>query len=138
MTANINPYLNFDGQASEALDFYTSALGGEVEGVMRWKDMPGQEVPPQLADNIMHACLKVGDGRIMLSDLPPHMKVAAGNQAHVMLELTEPDDVDRIFAALSEGGEVKMPVENTFWNARYGHLIDRFGVSWMLNCSLGG
>lgn len=136
MATTVNPYLNFNGQASEALAFYQELLNGEVEGLMRWSDMPGQEVPPELANNVMHSCLKVGEGKIMLSDMPPHMSATRGSNNHVMLNLDAPAEVDRIFAGLAEGGEVKMAVDNTFWGARFGEVVDRFGVSWMLHADL--
>lgn len=138
MIQNTCPYLNFAGDAADAIEFYVSALGAEVVSVMRWSDMPGKEMPPALARLVMHAELKIGGGQIMLSDAPPDWKLEAGNNASVMLACTDPDELDRMFDALAKGGRVLMPVENTFWGARYGHLADRYGVRWMFNCPLDG
>ena len=130
------PYLNFDGNAAEAIELYTAALGASVAELMHWKDMPGEEVPPEMAGRIMHCRLDVGGGHVFLSDLPPHMALKRGSDTSVLLEFDDPDALDRAFAALSEGGSVPMPLENTFWQARFGKVIDRFGIGWMMNCQL--
>lgn len=137
MIQNTCPYLNFAGDAADAIEFYVSALGAEVASLMRWSDMPGQDVPPALAKRVMHAELKIGGGQIMLSDAPPDWDLDVGNNSSVMVACTDPAELDRMFDALAEGGKVLMAVENTFWGARYGHVRDRFGVLWMFNCPLG-
>ena len=137
MIDGIHPYLNFAGQASDAIQFYAEALGAEVEGVSRWGEMPGEAVPAAMADRVMHACIRVGENmRIMMSDLPPGREVTAGNAYNVMLQFPDASRIDQVFAALAEGGTVEMPLEDTFWGARFGKVVDRFGVAWMLNATL--
>lgn len=137
MIEAINPFLNFNGDASEAVAFYQAALGAKVIASMPWSsDMDEGEVPPEVASKIMYAKLAIGDGFIELSDVPDTMTATPGTNTHVMVHCTDPDGLDRMFAALSEGGEVKMPPENMFWGARYGNLIDRFGIRWAFNCPL--
>lgn len=134
MITEIAPYLNFAGQASDAIELYKKALGAELVEHMTWGDMPGEGVPPEMAKGIMHACLKVGTQQLFLSDLPPQMELQRGTGASVLLQFDDPAKLDAVFAVLAEGGEITMPLEDTFWNARFGGLKDRFGVSWMLNC----
>lgn len=134
---DVHPYLNFRGEASQAIELYTSVFGGEVTAVMRWRDMPGQDFPEAMADHVMHSCITIGGRTVSLSDVPPHIPLASGQENNIMVEFGDPDDLDRAFAALSEGGTVQMPVENTFWGARFGKLTDRFGIRWMFNCQLG-
>ncbi len=135
MTTEIAPYINFDGQANAAIELYQSALGAEVRERMRWADMPGQEVPDAMKDRVMHACIAVGEQALYVSDVPPDRSLTDGDRAHVMVQL-DPERIDQVFAQLAEGGQVTMPLENTFWKARFGALIDRFGVKWMLNAQL--
>ena len=136
MIRSVNAYLNFAGNAAEALAHYEQALGARAESLMRWGEMPGEDVPPEMASRIMHAEIRIGEGMIMMSDLPPGMPLPDRSAVHVLVQLDDPEELDRRFAALAQGGEVEMAPENTFWNARYGHLVDRFGVRWMFNCQL--
>lgn len=138
MITEVVPYLNFSGQASEALELYKVALGAAENGVMRYRDMPGGDFPEGSEDLIMHGCIRIGAQDLNLCDMPCSMEVTTGNHAHVMLQFDDPQQLEACFTALAEGGEVKMPVHDTFWGARYGQLVDRFGVSWMFNCQLGG
>ncbi|MEZ4381945.1 MAG: VOC family protein [Nannocystaceae bacterium] len=139
MITAVHPYLNFAGDAAEAIALYTEALGAEVVESMRWGQMPSGEgeVPPGLADKIIHAQLRIGQGAIMLNDVPPQVDLSVGNNVHVILQCDAPADVDRIYAKLVEGGEPRMPPGDTFWNARYAELVDRFGVGWKLNHQRG-
>ncbi len=132
------PYLNFNGDAADAIELYTSALGAEVVSIMRWGDMPNADFPPEVAKRVMHVELKIGEGVVMASDVPPDQKVEVGSTTSVMLQFTEPGEIDGKFDALAKGGQVLMPVENTFWNARYGMLVDRFGIRWQFHCPLDG
>jgi PhnB protein len=132
----LNPYLNFDGTAAKAIKLYETALGAKVENVMPWTDMPGQ--PPNLAakDRLMHAVLRIGEGVVMLSDSPPGVPVTVGNNTHVTLDFDDAADMARKFDALSVGGKVTMPLQDTFWGAKFGMLTDAHGVSWMFNCEI--
>jgi PhnB protein len=127
-------YLNFAGQCADAFRFYHDVLGGELTHLMTMGDAPGaRDVPPETRDRIMHARLVVGDAVLMGSDGPPgYSEKAQGIWVNIWV--TDVADAERIFAALSEGGTVVMPMEKTFWAERFGMVKDRFGTPWMVNC----
>lgn len=132
----IQPYLFFDGRCEEAVEFYRHALGAEVDMLMRYRESPESPPPDQVRagidDLIMHASLRVGDAVIMASDdCTPHPKAFGG----FSLSIGVPDTAaaDRMFAALADGGEVQVPLGRTFFSPRFGMVVDRFGVSWMIN-----
>jgi PhnB protein len=134
----IQPYLFFDGRCEEAIEFYKNALGAEVVMLMRFKDNPEPPGPddscrhaPGTEDKIMHASIRIGDSIIMASD--GECKGQPSFQG-ISLSLTVPNaaEADRLFAALSEGGQVQMPLVTTFFSPRFGMGADRFGVSWMI------
>ena len=137
MIRAILPYLHFAGNAGEAIEHYQKALGAEVVTRMHWRDMPDHDAAKTMGDQIMHATLTIGDASIMLCDLPAEM-MAGGGRMTVMVQCDAPSDVDRFFDALVEGGKVMMPVADTFWGARFGHCVDRFGIGWQFNCQLNG
>jgi len=130
----IQPYLFFAGRCQEALDFYCSAVGAEVDMIMRFDEspvpMPAGMLQPGFERKIMHSAFRVGGSQILASDGTNDDAGFKGFQ----LALTVPTeaDADRAFAALSDGGQVKMPLAKTFWSPRYGMLADRFGVGWMV------
>ncbi|MFY9510666.1 MAG: VOC family protein [Rubrivivax sp.] len=132
----IEPYLNMDGCAEEAIDFYRQALGAEVEMLMRMKDSPEPPppgmVPPGTDNKVMHASLRIGQTRLMLSDGPCSGK-AEFRGVTLSLASTDLAAAKRWFDALAAGGEVQMPLEKTFWSPAFGMVKDRFGVSWMIN-----
>jgi PhnB protein len=134
---NLNPYLNFDGTADQALELYERALGGKIENVQRFGDTRGMDVPPDAKNRVLHASLKLGDGYIMLSDTMPGMPKPAGNNVHVSLNCDDVADMTQKFEALAAGGKVTMPLQDTFWGARFGMLVDAFGIPWMFNCQSG-
>lgn len=135
----LNPYLNFDGDAAKAVELYRSALGAVVERLSHFGDMPGSEAPAATKDRVMHAVLKLGaSGVIMLSDIHPGMAHTPGTNAYVCLNFDDPDDMAQKFEALSAGGVVQMPLNDTFWGAKFGMLVDAFGVRWMFNCEKKG
>lgn len=135
MLNDLAPYLNFNGDGAAALALYQAALGGEVTEKMTYRDLP-HEVAPEVADYILHSRLQVGGKSLYLCDTSPDRPVQQGDANWVMMDFASVDDIERVFAALAEGGEVTMPLADTFWEARYGQLTDRFGVRWMLNCQL--
>lgn len=96
----------------------------------------GDQAPPDIADKVMYAKLSIGAVEFELSDVPPSMKADRGTNLHVILHVDAPAEVDALFAALSDGGEVMMPVEDTFWGARYARLTDRFGIDWAIHCQV--
>jgi PhnB protein len=131
----IQPYLTFGGRCQEAVDFYREALGAEVEMLMRFKEAPDQPPPGMVPDNwgdkIMHVSLKVGDAVLMASDgCASSEKNFQGFS--LSLSATNEAEADRKFAALSKSGQVTMPLGKTFFAKRFGMLVDRFGVSWMV------
>jgi PhnB protein len=134
---SLNPYLNFDGRAAEAIAHYERALGAKTGMVMRFGEVQGMPVAPENRDRVMHATLTMGGGTIMVSDGPPGAPVAAGDTTQVALHFADDlADMDRKFTALAEGGQVTMPLTDTFWGARFGTLVDRFGIRWMFNGEL--
>ncbi|TNE51284.1 MAG: VOC family protein [Deltaproteobacteria bacterium] len=135
MIQSLNPFLNFTGQASQAMEFYEDTFGTKAEGVMRWSDGPGEETE-ETANNIMYARIPMGGGAIEISDVPPHITLEQGTSMQVILHMDDPKELDAIFAKLSEGGQVQMPPDDMFWGARYAKCIDSFGVCWALHCDL--
>ena len=128
----IQPYLFFDGRCDEAVEFYRSALGAEVTMLMRYKDNPDPGTgPPSAGDKVMHASLRIGETTILVSD--GHCQGRPSFQGFA-LSLTVPDDAEaeRLFAALADGGQVQMPMAQTFFSSRFGMVTDRFGVLWMI------
>lgn len=131
----ITPYLNFHGTAGEAIRHYERALGARTEALQRFGEIPGAAVPAEHKDRVMHARLRIGDGVVMISDTQPDTPVPADSNVHVCLELDDVADATAKFDALAAGGKVTMPLQDTFWGARFGMLTDAYGVHWMLNCS---
>jgi PhnB protein len=134
----IQPYLFFDGRCEEAIEFYKNALGAEVMMLMRFKDNPEPPGPddsckpaPGTEDKVMHASFRIGDSTIMASD--GECKGQTTFQGF-SLSLTVPNaaEADRLFEALSKGGQVQMPLVTTFFSPRFGMVADKFGVSWMI------
>jgi PhnB protein len=132
---SVQPYLFFDGRCDEAIAFYKRALGAEVDMLMRFKDHPEAAkpgmVPPGAEEKVMHASFRVGDTHILASDGRCQGKPSFQGFG---LALTVPSEAEaeRVFAALSDGGEVQMPLAKTFFSPRFGMVADRFGVSWMV------
>lgn len=132
-------YLNLQGRAEEAIEFYKTVLGAEVVMMMRFKDMPPQDdetcqMPPELDDKIMHATLMFGETTIMISDSaePGHPEFKG---ISLSIALDDMDQAEAIFAALAEEGEITMPLASTFWAKAFGMVNDKFGISWMINLS---
>jgi PhnB protein len=135
-TTLVQPYLFFGGRCEEALEFYKRAVGAEPGMLMRHKDSPDQPPPGMLAEGwenkVMHAEFKVGDSLLMASDgCSPEDEGKFSGFSLALTLLTEAD-ANRVFAALSEGGEVRMPLMKTFWSPCFGMLADRFGMGWMI------
>jgi PhnB protein len=126
------PYLNFDGRCAEAFRFYAEVLGGTLD-LMSHGDSPvAAEIPDAWHDRIMHAHLVAGDAVLMGSDFPPEHTVPVQGM-HVSLHVDDAEQAHRVFQALAGGGEVTMPLAKTFWAEKFGMLIDRFGIRWMVN-----
>jgi PhnB protein len=130
----LNPYLSFDGQCEAAFKFYERCLGGRIVAMMTYADSPMEEqTPSEWRNKIMHARLIVGDRILMGSDAPSD-RYEPMKGFSVTLGIDDPKDAERIFHALSENGTVQMPIQKTFWAARFGMLVDQFGTPWMVNC----
>ena len=134
---NINAYLHFTGKTEEAMNFYKSILGGEFTIFGRFRDVPGSEnMNPEDQKKIMHISLTTKNGTvIMATDSLESMgqQVNFGNNVHLCIQAESETEVDKLFAALSAGGKVEMPVNKTFWGAYFGMCQDKFGVQWMIN-----
>jgi len=127
------PYLNFAGRCAEAFRFYESILGGKLEMMTHGETPMADQVPPEMRDLVMHARLITGNAILMGSDALPGHEVQP-RDLHIALQLDDPAEAERIFAALAEGGQVSMPIQKTFWAERFGMLVDRYGIPWMVNC----
>lgn len=133
MAARLNPYLTFRDNAREAMEFYTSVLGGDLR-IMTFGDM-GMEP----ANGVMHAMLETPLGfALMASDAPEPMSHKPGDNVSLSIsgDLANADDLRGYFSALAEGGEITMPMEVQMWGDEYGMLTDKFGIPWMVNIAL--
>jgi PhnB protein len=128
----ILPYLMFDGRCDEAIAFYREALGAEVVMLMRFRDSPDPAMaPPDSADKVMHAALRIGETTILASD--GRCRGQANFQGFALtLVAADEAEAKRRFAGLGEGGQIQMPLAKTFFSPCFGMLADRFGVSWMV------
>jgi PhnB protein len=128
----VQPYLNFDGRAEEAIEFYRDALGAEVTLLMRFKESPDSGACTSSdGEKVLHASLRIGDTTVMASD---GRCLGQSEFKGISLSITASSDADAedIFEALAEGGQVQMPLAKTFFTSRFGMVADRFGVSWMI------
>lgn len=134
----LNPYLNFNGQCEAAFKFYEQCFGGKNLALMRFGESPmANDVPADFRDKIMHAHLNIGDTALLGSDAPPE-RFQKPQGFYVCYGLNDPAEAERVFKALSENGQVQMPLQETFWAPRFGMLMDRFGIQWMINCEKAG
>lgn len=141
--ARVSTYFNFARNTEEAFEFYRSVFGGEFSGpIHRFADIPPAPDHPPMAEAdrqlVMHVELPILGGHVLMgTDAPESMgfKVTPGNQVHINLEPDTRAEADRLFAGLSAGGEVEMPMQDMFWGAYFGSFTDRFGVRWMVNCA---
>lgn len=131
---HVNTYLTFDGQCEAAFKFYERCLGGKIEAMMPHTGTPAeQHAPAEWKNKILHARMVVNGDVLMGSDAPPD-RYQTPRGFSVSLQLKDIGEAERIFAALSENGKVQMPLQQTFWAARFGMFTDRFGIPWMVNC----
>ncbi|MBN2747403.1 MAG: VOC family protein [Bacteroidales bacterium] len=139
----VNIYLSFNGNCLEAFNFYKSVLGGEFSYVGTFGEMPPQEGMPPLPESekskIMHISLPISSETILMgSDVLEFMgpEIIQGNNFSINISPDSKEEADRLFAGLSEGGTIVMPLEFAFWGAYYGMFTDKFGINWMINMEL--
>jgi PhnB protein len=126
----LNTYVNFAGKCAEAFRFYEKHLGGRIGMMMTHGEAPDQrQVRPELKDAVLHARISIGDTELMGADIPNAQPMRS---AYLSLTVESDGDAERIFSALSDGGEVFMPIQETFFATRFGQFRDRFGVNWMI------
>lgn len=132
MKGQITPYLSFDGNAKQALEFYKEVLGAEIIGIQTFgeADYP---TPPEADNRVMHAKLSKGDISLMFSDTFPGKSVVVGTNITLTLEPESEEEIQSLYDSLRKGGKVLMELEDTFWGAKYGSVQDQFGVIWELN-----
>jgi PhnB protein len=130
----MTPYLSFDGRCEEAFDFYQGCFGGELGPIFRYAGTPlADQVPADWHDKVMHGSLTVGEQVLMGGDVAPG-RYEAPRGISLSLHIQSTDEAERIFSALSRDGNVLMPLAQTFWAARFGVVVDRFGIPWLINC----
>jgi PhnB protein len=128
------PHLHFRGNCAEAFRFYAETLGGKIVFAMTYGESPaGAETPRDFRDKIIHARLDFGGQFLLGCDAPPD-RFQTPQGFNVMAAIDQPDDAERAFKALSDGGTITMPFGETFWAKRFGMCTDRFGIPWMINC----
>ena len=125
----LHPYPYFEGRCEDAIQFYKTALGAQVDTLMRFKEGPSHSsVPAGSGEKVMRAAFRIANTTVMASD----GRCAGAPNFQLALTVSDVADSDRLFSALADGGRVQMPLAETFFSARYGTIADRFGVDWMV------
>lgn len=133
----ITPYLHYAGDCAAAFRFYEQALGGKITFMSTYGEAPPEAHPPGPDHYVMHATLEIEGAILNASDAPPQWAKPMGGFT-VSLQVEDPDKAEAAYAALVEGGQATMPMAETFWAQRFGMLVDKFGVPWMVNCHKPG
>jgi PhnB protein len=136
----LHTYLNFAGNTEEAFNFYRSVFGGEFTSLVRFKEFPmeGVNIPKEDEDKVMHVALPIGEGNVLMAtDTLQSLgqQLVQGNNVYISVDPSGKEEADRLFNALSDGGEVEMPIADQAWGDYYGSFKDKFGVMWMVNYS---
>ena len=130
----MNPYLSFKGECEAAFTFYEQHLGGQLGAIFRYGGSPmAGDVPPEWADKIMHGSMTLGDQTVMGGDVAPD-RYEGPRGFSLSLQIKSEAEAERIFQALARDGRVVVPLEKTFWAARFGMVVDQFGIPWLINC----
>lgn len=133
----INPYINFNGNAEEAFNFYRSVFGGEFANVMRFKDMASAEFPvsEKEANKIMHIALPIGKNVLMANDVPEMLGRTNENEnrSKISISAESREEADKLFNGLSAGGQVEMPIADSPWGSYFGMFRDKYGIEWMVD-----
>jgi PhnB protein len=130
----MNPYLSFNGECEAAFKFYEQCLDGKLGEIFRYAGTPmAKQVPPDWQNKVMHGSLTIGDQVLMGGDVAPD-RYEKPKGFSLSLQMTSTTQAERIFQLLAQDGTVVMPLEKTFWAARFGMVVDRFGIPWLINC----
>lgn len=133
----INPYINFNGNAEEAFTFYKSVFGGEFSNITRFKDIPnpGFTVPEKEANKIMHIALPIGKNVLMANDVPEFMGRTNENEnrSKISVNAGSKEEAERLFNGLSAGGQVEVPLDESPWGSYFGMFRDKYGIEWMVD-----
>jgi PhnB protein len=130
----MSPYLSFKGECEAAFKFYERCLGGQLGAIFRYRGTPlAHQVPADWSDKVMHCSLTLGDEMLMGGDVAPD-RYEEPRGFTLSLQIMSTAEAERIFRELAEDGRVVVPLEKTFWAARFGMLVDRFGIPWQINC----
>lgn len=133
MILGINPYLIFDGNGQEAITFYEEAVKAKVLHIQTFGEMPENPdypIPDEAKNRVLHAHLKIADSDLMISDTFPGQPYQLGSQVTISITTTDIEVTKKIFGKLEEGGQVSMPLQETFWSPSYGTVTDKFGITW--------
>lgn len=135
--AQINPHINFNGNAEEAFHFYKSVFGGEFLRVMRLKDLSSPEFPvaEQDANKILHIALPIGTNILMGNDVPESLGPVNENEnrSKIAISAESKEEADKLFNGLSAGGQVEMPIADSPWGSYFGMFRDKYGIEWMVD-----
>jgi len=135
--AQINPHINFNGNAEEAFNFYKSVFGGEFIKIMRFKDLasPEFQVAENEANKIMHIALPIGKNILMANDVPEIMGRTNENEnrSKIVITAESKEEADKLFYGLSTGGQVEMPIAVSPWGSYFGMFRDKYGIEWMVD-----
>jgi len=132
----MSPYLSFNGECEAAFKFYEQCLGGQLGAVFSYAGSPlADQVPADWSDKVMHGSLTIDGQTLMGADVAPD-QYEEPKGFSLSLQIKSTADAERIFHELAKDGRVVMPLEKTFWAARFGMLVDRFGIPWLINCEV--
>ncbi len=140
--ATINPYINFNGNAEEAFNFYKSVFGGEFGTVVRFKDLASDEfpVPEKEANKIMRITLPIGGNMLIANDVPESMGRVSENEnrSKIAVSVASREEADRVFAELTQGGSIEVPLDDGPWGTYFGMFRDKFGIEWTVEFDANG
>lgn len=135
--AQINPHINFNGNAEEAFTFYKSVFGGEFTVIVRFKELSSPEfpVPEHEANKIMHIALPIGKNKLMANDVPEMLGRVneKENRSKISVSAENKEEADKLFNGLSAGGDVEMPMADSPWGSYFGMFRDKYGIEWMID-----
>ena len=133
----LNTYLNYGGNCEQAFRFYQEHLGGKITSIARHRDAPGpSRTPPEWQDKVLHARIDLGGTQLLGADIPPD-RFQPMRSAYLTLTIDKPEETERVHNLLADGGQIFMPMQETFFAQRFSMLRDKFGTSWMLICPKG-